>query len=104
MKEEIIYVHPQEIWNEEECEKRAKYAPKDPWGNRPPKGIISHTSSPYIQYGDRTKNKGGVCIDGVFYAIEHKPLPKIPDSYEFLESWGWGILIRKKEETINPIT
>jgi len=92
-----IYVYPQETWDEKECAKRARYAPKDHWGNRPPAGIIAGEGSPYCGYGRYVRWNGGCVRDGKWYKAEFMPLPIIPDSYEFYYKSSWGRCIRKKE-------
>lgn len=92
-----IFVHEQETWDEKECAKRARYAPKDHWGNRPPKGIISNSGSVYCQYGDYVRWNGGITRDGKWYKAEYKPYPVIPDTYELYLLISWGKCIRKKE-------
>jgi len=93
------YTHPQETWDEKECAKRARYAPKDHWGNRPPKGIIANSGSSYPQYGQTQRYNGGKVIDGEWYEAESVPLPIIPDSYEIVSLVSWGRIIRKKQLT-----
>lgn len=91
-----IYTHKQEVWDEKECAKRANYAPKDFWGNQPPKGLISHVGSVYPEYGQTTRWNGCREIEGKLYRYEHRPLPKIPKSYEIVPLISWGRVIRKK--------
>jgi len=91
-----IYTHPQETWNEAKCSKMARYAPKDHWGNRPPKGIIASYSSPYPQYGQTRRYNGGKIIEGKLYDAEQVPLPLIPKNYEFVPVVSWGIRIQLK--------
>ena len=94
MKE--LYTHPQETWDEKKCEKMSRYAPKDHWGNRPPKGIIAHSGSAYVQYGHTVRWNGGKIIEGELYESEHLPLPAIPETYEFAPLVGWGTRIQPK--------
>jgi hypothetical protein len=90
------YTHKQETWSGKECAKRARYAPKDPWGNRPPKGLISHVGSAYPEYGQRKTYNGGCIRDGEHYRSEYKPLPVIPEGWEFAPLESWGTVIRRK--------
>ena len=71
------YTHPQETWNEKECAKRARHAPANAYGDKPPKGIIARV------------------IEGQWYEAEAVPLPVIPPSYEFKTLTGWGLTIKK---------
>ena len=89
------YTHKQETWTEAECAKRANYAPKDAYGNTPPKGIIASNASSYPQYGQTIRFNGGRIINGEHYEAECKPLPLIPASYEFASLSSWGTIIRK---------
>lgn len=91
------YRHPQEIWSAKECEKRARHAPIDPWGNRPPEGIIASIGSSYPQYGQTLRYNGGKVIQGEWYEAEHVPLPLIPKSFEIVSLRTWGKIIRKKQ-------
>ena len=93
------YTHPQETWDEKECAKRARNAPEDHWGNRPPKGLISNIGSPHPQYGQTRRYNGGKIIDGDWYEAESLPLPSIPESYEIVSLLSWGKIIRKKQLT-----
>lgn len=90
------YTYPQETWDESECVRRARYAPADFWGNKPPKGIIASSASSYPMYGQTISFNGGTVIDGEWYKSVHKPLPIIPDTYEFYKLVSWGTIIRKK--------
>lgn len=92
-----IYVHPQETWDEAKCDKAARYAPKDHWGNRPPKGIISRSGSAHVQYGETLRFNGGCVRDGEWYEGERKPLPIIPDTYEIVTLSSWGLRIQRKK-------
>lgn len=91
------YTHPQEAWDEAECNRRSNYAPKDHWGNRPPKGIIAGSASTYPGYGQTIRFNGGTVIDDEWYEAVCKPLPIIPDSYEIVNLPSWGTIIRKKQ-------
>ena len=90
------YTHPQETWTEAECAKRARYAPADAFGNKPPKGIIASNASSYPQYGQTVRYNGGRVINGEWYQSECRPLPIIPASYEIVPLTSWGKVIRKK--------
>jgi hypothetical protein len=90
------YTHPQENWNEAECAKRAKYAPADHWGNKPPKGLIARCGSSYPEYGKTVRYNGGKVIKGKLYEAECVPLPIIHPSYEIAILPSWGKVIRKK--------
>lgn len=90
------YTHPQETWGEKECLKHSKSAPADFWGNKPPKGIIARSASSYPEYGQTIRFNGGRVIDGEWYEAESRPLPIIPDSFEFAKLCSWGTIIRKK--------
>jgi hypothetical protein len=91
------YTHPQETWNEKECAKRAKSAPRDFWGNRPPKGIIASNASSRPQYGQTIRFNGGTVIKGEWYEAESVPLPIIPPTFEIVTLCSWGKIIRKKQ-------
>ena len=91
-----VYTHPQETWTEAKCARMSRYAPKDNWGNRPPKGIIADSGSAYLQYGQTIRYNGGTVRDGEWYEAEHLPLPAIPASYEFVPLVGWGTRIQLK--------
>lgn len=93
-----LYTHPQETWDEKKCKKMARYAPKDNWGNRPPKGIIAHSGSVYVQYGHTVRWNGGKIIDGELYEAEYLPLPEIPKTYEFVPLIGWGTRIQLRSK------
>lgn len=90
-----IYTHPQETWSFQECQRRARFAPKDAWGNRPPRGIIAASSSTHAQYGQTKYYNGGITINNVWYAGEYNPLPLIPNEFEFVSLSSWGTIIRK---------
>ena len=91
------YTHPQEKWTNTDCEKRSKYAPGDRWGNKPPKGIIAGSSSTRPGYGQTVRYNGGFTApDGQWYAAESRPLPLIPDGWEFHCLPTWGTTIRKR--------
>jgi hypothetical protein len=91
-----VYVHPQEKWDEAYCRKRARSAPPDHWGNKPPIGLISRAGSPYPTYGQRICYNGGCIREGEWYQSEEIPLPIIPDTYEFVTLLSWGTRIQKK--------
>ena len=90
------FTHKQETWDEKQCAKRARYAPADARGNKPPKGIIARVASHRPEYGQTRRYNGGIVIGGEWYEAEHRPLPIIPDSYEFFTISSWGKAIRKK--------
>lgn len=92
-----IYIHKQEVWSEKKCERQARRAPKDAWGNPPPKGIVSHSGSAHVQYGETIRFNGGCIRNGEWYEGEYKPLPIIPDTYEIVPLSSWGLIIRKKQ-------
>lgn len=90
------YVHPQETWSESECRTHAKSRERDGYGTLhlwP--GKISGSSSVYPSYGYTTNM--GASVDGRYYRRQHKPLPRIPATYEFVQRATWGIYIRKKK-------
>lgn len=92
----MIYIHPQETWTAPECQRRARHAPKDVWGNRQPKGLIASNASNYPQYGQSIAFNGKREINGELYSAEYKPLPAIPPEYEFYTHPAWGTFIRSK--------
>ena len=92
------YVYPQETWDEAECKKRASHGPKDHWGNRPPKGLISHIGSTSAEYGQRHRYNGGCICAGDWWEGEERPLPIIPDTYEFVLLSSWGTRIQRKAD------
>ena len=96
-KVKTYYEHPTETWDKKYCEKQAKSAPEDPWGNRPPKGIIANDSSPYCEYGQTVTYNGGCIHDGVWYNGETRPLPIIHEDFEFHYLTAWGLTIRSKQ-------
>jgi len=66
-----------ETWDEKKCERVAKHRSVDGYGSRHPyKGLVSPFGLPE-QF--------------------RRPLPIIPDSYEFYNIMAWGTFIRKKE-------
>lgn len=91
-----LYIHPQETWSSQECQRRASYSPKDPWGNRPPRGIIASNASIHAQYGQTVYFNGGIVINNTWYTGEYNPLPSIPTEYEFVSVPSWGTIIRRK--------
>jgi hypothetical protein len=93
---EKTYTYPQETWSEAECAKRAKHAPGNAFGDKPPKGIIAGSASTYPMYGQKMRFNGGTIIDGEWYQSVSVPLPIIPDTYEFYKLTSWGTVIRKK--------
>lgn len=98
-----IFVHEQETWDEKECHKRSRSAPKDHWGNRPPRGIISWEGSAYAGYGRHMRyDGGGFGRDKYYRGGSYMPVPKIPDTYELYYKLSWGLCIRKKSEA--PMT
>ena len=92
-----LYTHPQETWDTAECSRRARFAPVDAYGNRPPRGIIASSASTYAQYGQTVYFNGGMLVDGVLYSGEYNPLPLIPPEFEFVSLPTWGTAIRKKQ-------
>jgi len=94
---ERLYGYPQETWDEKTCKKWANYAPKDHWGNKPPKGLIANEGSSSPEYGQTCKYNGGCTHDERWYHGEYRPLPLIHESYEFHYLSSWGITIRKKQ-------
>jgi hypothetical protein len=92
------YTHPQETWTEQECAKRAKRTSHDGMGSKEPyKGKVADEASPYPSYGQTRRYNGGfIAPDGNWYNGEIKPLPAIPDTYEFYKILTWGTYIRKK--------
>jgi len=97
------YTYPQEIWHENKCAKMSRHAPKDAWGNLPPKGIIASNASSTPQYGQTIRYNGGTVIDGEWYEAVTRPLPAIPDSYEIVPLTSWGKVIRKKQPNLPVI-
>lgn len=85
-----LYQHPQEIWDEATCAKRARR------GKGPEKGMIASSSSVYPQYGQHTRYNGGCIRNGEWYQGEAVPLPQIPDTFEFEQRLSWGTFIRRK--------
>ena len=53
------FVHKRESWTEKECEKRARAAPKNAFGDRPPRGLINNVGSPYPTFGQHRRYNGG---------------------------------------------
>jgi len=92
-----IFWFPQETWDEKTCKKWANYAPKDHWGNSPPKGLIAHIGAPSPEYGQVCEYNGGCCHEDRRWDGEYKPLPLIHESYEFHSLSSWGTTIRKKQ-------
>lgn len=68
------------IWSNEMCAKAARYAPKNAFGDRPPKGIVYNSGSPYpCRYGGVT------------------PWPDVPEPWGFFWLSSWGAVITTKE-------
>ena len=88
------FTHPQESWDAQECAERAKSAPANAYGDRPPKGIIASSASTYPEYGQTIRFNGGTVINGEWYEAVSVPLPKIADGFEFATLTGWGTIIR----------
>lgn len=97
------YTYPQQIWDEAECAKRARHAPPNAYGDRPPKGIIASNASPYPQYGQTIRYNGGTVIDGEWYEAVAMPLPLIPDTYEIVSLSSWGKRIQLKPLNLNHL-
>jgi len=91
------YEYPQETWDEKTCEKWANYAPKDPWGNKPPKGLINNIGSHRAEYGQVHEYNGGCMREERWYDGEIRPLPLIHEDYEFFYLNSWGTTIRRKQ-------
>ena len=91
------YKGPQEVWDLKRCGKAAKYAPKDHWGNRPPKGIIVADSASMPLYGKRRYN-GGIVIDGEWYEGTDNPYPLVPPPYGLFWLSAWGVIITASED------
>lgn len=92
----MLYTHPQETWSTQECQRRARFAPADPYGNRPPRGIIASNASNHAQYGQTVYYNGGIVIENQWYAGEYHPLPLVPNEFEFVSLPSWGTVIRRK--------
>jgi hypothetical protein len=92
-----LFTHPQEVWDEKKCAQVAKHRGRDGCGAlHPYPGRVAGVSSPYPEYGQTQRYNGGREINGEYYQAEHKPLPKIPDTYEFFTISSWGTYLRKK--------
>jgi len=92
-----LYTHAQEVWNEAKCAKVAKHKGRDGCGAlHPYPGRVAGVSSPYPEYGQTVRFNGGRLIGDESYQSEHKPLPKIPNTYEFYKISTWGTYLRKK--------
>lgn len=91
-----FYIHPQEVWDKEKCEKMAKRRAKDGLGTPYPfKGYIGNYLSAYSGYGKIRYN--GLCFrNGEWYNGEIRPLPLVADGYEIVEVPRWGYRIRRK--------
>lgn len=90
------YVYPQETWDEARCRKEAASAPTDSFGNKPPKGLVNRSASPYPGPGQTVHYNSGCIRGGEWYQGETVPLPVIPDTYEFVPLVSWGLRIQKK--------
>jgi len=95
------YCHPQEIWDEAECRKRARHLATDglgtPYGFR---GYIGSSFSVPPKFGTCRWN-GGCCRPGPsgsdkWYPGEFYPKPAIHEDYEIVHvpTWGWRIKLR----------
>ena len=89
-----IFTHPTETWTPEQCRKAARQRMRDGLGTvGGPKGLIAPSGSCRLQYGSTIRYNGGTVINGEWYAGEHKPLPVLPDGFEFRSVTSWGICI-----------
>jgi hypothetical protein len=95
---DLLFVFPREAWDEAECARRARHAPADAFGNKPPKGLVNSTGSTWPGYGQTVRFNGGTIVGGELYRGVSKPLPEIPDSYEFVKWATWGTRIRLKQK------
>ena len=87
------YTFPQEVWDEKECEKRAKHLVEDGFGTPYPfRGYIG-----MLKYGQHRLN-GGFVKNGDWYEGYIVLLPKIDDKYEIVRVPSWGYRIVKKEQ------
>lgn len=91
------FTYPVETWSETECRYHAANAPADAFGNKPPKGIIASSASTSPQYGQTQRYNGGTVINDEWYEAVARPLPIIPDTYEFYKLSSWGTVIRLKQ-------
>lgn len=85
-----FYTHPQETWTVKQCEKMIK---QRLYGG--PKGMVCADSSPYVNYGSCVRFNGGCVREGKWYPGEQKPLPILPEGYEFYRVTSWGLFIQK---------
>lgn len=79
----LIYVHPQETWNETECLKISKANGRDAFGTKQRPGLIASSASPYVSYGQTVRFNGGCERNGQWYEGEMKPLPIVPKGWIF---------------------
>jgi hypothetical protein len=92
-----LYTYPQETWDEKKCAKIAKHRGKDGCGSvHPYPGLVAASGSSYPQYGQTVRFNGGTIIEGELYQYVMRPLPKIPDTFEFIRRVSWGTYLQKK--------
>lgn len=87
-----LYQHPQEIWDETTCAKKARK--KSPYA--PFKGYLGSFSAQPPAYG-KVRYNGGCIREGKWWQGEERPLPIVHENYEIvvIRSWGWRI--KKKD-------
>jgi hypothetical protein len=96
------YTHPQEVWNEAKCKAVAKHREMDSYGSiHPYAGKVAGVGSSCAEYGQTQRYNGGyIAPDGNWYNGEVRPLPQIPETYEFYKIVSWGTYLRKKKKEI----
>lgn len=93
-----FHTRPREVWTVAECVKAAKYAPKNHWGDRPPKGIIVGSSESYPRFGLMRFN-GGIIVGDVWYSKgTNHPYPSVPEPYVLAILSTWGVIVTTKED------
>lgn len=90
------YVNPRETWDRKKCEIMSKAAPKNAFGDSPPKGLINDYSSPYNAPGLKHRYNGGCIREGKHYMGELTPLPEIHPDFEIVPLPSWGDRIQLK--------
>ena len=94
-----FYTHPQEVWDKKTCDTIARHKGRDGCGTvHPYPGQINADSSPYPRHGQARRYNGGCIRNGIHYAGEAIPLPKIPPGFGFIHRTSWGTYLVKNPE------
>lgn len=96
-----LFHHPQETWNEEKCEKLAKYLAKDGLGTKYPfKGYLGSSMSIPPKFG-MIRYNGGCVRNNEWYDGEFFPLPILAKGFAIVQviSWGYRIIKLSNNDT-----